>query len=1766
MRTAFFHQFGPRKARWPRAFLIASLLAVGVFASLGPAAHGVAARELVADQEYVRLEKLVRDTPVERMNEAWLIDQVYGAFKSPQPYLKQILGDSSLQAKNGHMARLRQAIDLKFWSRVAKEKGWVIELTNQGKSKGHRSDLDQTGWIVAGPEANRPANFEEVQGLWEKHFDAIGIDPSKPDMTIFNGDQFMPDWANAKTGTSEFVISLADNVLQLRQNAEAYYVPGANKEQVHTRALAEGRTMHIVWDYDLDMPVVNGRPLDLDAFVRGDEVIHYLRTEDIAVRYHGVNAAKPWRNALGNLAQNLRNYLTHLNDPLARQKYGNRVLDGAFARILGVTQRGAKGDIKEYYSVHNGEGSPAAKRAFKEHFIRQMYGGDNPEGMSRNRVDELIQIYDVSVQVETDKGANQDYSPEKYYAPWLQEAAAELRRSNPELRGAELRRQSWAKAEQIYIQKQLSAIVDGASHVLKHALDNDMTEAGRNRHRADYGNDTAVHEQNVRKVLAERQVEIALLFEVVEQIQDPSMRKKLRNDLLDAAPEPKLRQMLQDLSDLAQAGRQAVDDWLLASKKRGKLAPPEEFYRKISGDVEKIIRAKVDDAAELTTRERAKQWMRQKALLLLGPLEGERLNKAAEFAAEAGNQVGAFKDWYWQEFLSGFNFFFYANTATGLLKAYEDQCLKRGVGGTACSSAVAWQAAKDFAWGLPVMDSYGSAIFAVMQINRGDPSGFLTLPLVLAPRVGVGAGALHIYAVYKLTEGVYDVTYGYVMYTIEEDILDQALKALPEPGKNARRCGERRGVGGGETPQFPLFFKEIDVPANNWDNNKRLAEAERQFAVPINHELIREGFDPKSPNWQAERGKRIHKYACLLPYFQRIGKIYTHFRPEVERYIESAQNRGREDFEDLSHPYMASCVTREREDREKKRKAAEGKGKDALRDYDAAAAKLPSPIATCLPRGLEKVSPIVKAFFTKKIADWLGSQPQFYQDAFSTTVEQTTEGVPVAEDLRRAYEWAGSYLGWDTRPLRKRLLQKLSDTLIREYVLNQYLYHEREEANWELNQRIRGAAAMVSRAEKLMRAIQTGNTQISKQVVGAVAESAARNFTKPVQTVKPMIKLNLPKHPLRLGQDALVDASIRGEYYAGGMTGPSNDWKINLKTMPLDSVKEGAPDGLIVTEKLAKQMKNKKNAIFSIRQTVVADLVDGHGRVLGSETGEIIWYDVRLKLDREDEEDQPDRTDQTDTEAPSVDLSGILSRMREAEVGATTATGQARAACTAAENMIADVERGLPAMEAKLQTLQATLNLWRPAMAQFNALGDKADQLAGDAKKAATRAREYQQLADRTALAACERLREINDASEPQRAQILNAVKAAVQACKSHARTVGQAAQDAKGAAAACSALMGALTSLKPAKPLPATEASELKTAATDSKGKLDAANATRNAASGRIGVANGSKGSAAELNAEAKTKVAGLTIEPEVAAQLAEMNAIISNIDQLIGKVENCPEDVAAALETAAGRQDALRANVNATTNEIARFDTMLKNDSHRLRVQEGIDQSGNYAEIADWSLRGMQKILISVATCQATAEQLIRQAAERDRRHAEERCSQIRGARAVRHPSGEGWACQCAQPGAKFDQAQNRCNPPKANCAQLENQFFGLLVANRIQEARRVLSQSGHCEFSIGGSSYIQERVCINLAEQFRAAYGAGNWSAAAGILSRARHCGFYASAAAALNQRIQPGRPTPTRPPVTTRRQPTAPPARPPSGGGCTGAGTGVLLLCQEADSVD
>jgi hypothetical protein len=276
---------------------------------------------------YNNLKQKIESTDPSKMDEAFL-KEIYKGYSGAKYMLKGILADPKLAAQNEKLGRLRRALDLKFWAHVAKQKGITIELTNQGKQDGHRSDLDETGWAVVGPDGElvkRGRPFNELRRMHEDYFGKeYGIAPEQADVTVMDGDIFLPDYRSQHSGSTEFVRDLSDKVFRLRRNSAAYSVPGANKQQVYNRALEEGRTIQISYDGESGQVLVNGSPLDIEGYVEGKAPIPEMPAR-MAARYQGVEAVQDWRLSAGNGIENLAHVLSSSGESIARQKYGNRV-------------------------------------------------------------------------------------------------------------------------------------------------------------------------------------------------------------------------------------------------------------------------------------------------------------------------------------------------------------------------------------------------------------------------------------------------------------------------------------------------------------------------------------------------------------------------------------------------------------------------------------------------------------------------------------------------------------------------------------------------------------------------------------------------------------------------------------------------------------------------------------------------------------------------------------------------------------------------------------------------------------------------------------------------------------------------------------------------------------------------------------------------------------------------------------------------------------------------------------------------------------------------------------------------------------------------------------------------------------------------------------------------------------------------------------------------------------------------------------------------
>lgn len=1717
-----------------------------VFLFLGQAPASTAESRQSApqvDRDYAALDSLVRNTPMEQMDETWLLDRVYRPYDNPQKNLKRILGAADLAAKNEKMARLRQAYDLGFWFWLAREKGWVIELTNQGKANGHRSDLDQTGWVIAGPEANRPKNFAEVQRLWDEYHGKHGIKPGQPDMTLFNGDQFLPDWKNARLGGDEFVTRLAGTVLELRQEAGAYYVPGANKEQVHKRALAEGRSLHIAWDYESGWAVVNGKPFDLDAFRRGELKLTYLRTADIAARYRGTHPDAPWRYALGNLAQNLDEFLRHLDDPISRQKYANRILDGAFSRILGVTQKDGMGGLQEYLKVHTGNADPATKRAFKEQFVRQLYGED----MNRNRVDELVRIFDISMDIEADKALGRaEYDAQRYYAGYMSEAAANLRQREPDLGGEELRKRSLDEAERIFIQKQLEAFAEGAGKVLAHAVRQDFGPEGRLVNRTEFVGSKAEYEAAAKRQ-AERQVEVALLFETVERIEDAGVRNRLRNDLVDSAGNsPELRKLFTQFSELGQAGRQAMDDWLRVSSQEGKLLSPEAFYKKVGERVEKVA-GNLDEAAAKVPGDVAVIRSKTAVVTALGVQQATRRQQAIEFLQTAKGMGGEFAQNYWREFKDGLNFFFYADTGINLIRSYEQGCLNGGLRGSDCGWRIASDAASNFFWGLPLIETYGNAVNSVISIKQGDASSFFSLAIALGSRIGADTGIVPLYGVYKLAAGVYEISYAYIVDLLNNDVLQQSLKSNPTGQDRGLRCDIEDKTFRADTPRIPIFYGDTDsraddvtgpvriaVPADRWlKHDRAMAEAKvrAEFGGAIMHQLISRKLKEDSPQWDEAERELVTRFTCELPYYQRMSRLYEQLSPRLERYIARARAEGR-DIEDRSFEAMEACERREFRARAKGRALAASKTPAAMREWALKEAAMESPITLCLPRGIEAASAVLQPFMNRQVREWFEQQPDGFRSQFSTTFEEATEGNRAVEQVRGIGRWFDRViLGRDpAQNNREALLRELTNILVREYVLSQYTHEKREAFNQEMAVKMAGIAANAQLAERLMRALVASERDLGEKFVDLAARSGAEQYTRPPVPIRPTLKLSLPPYPVRLGEDFALDAGVRGEYAGGGETAPANAWRLEYAVTTLDGVKEGAPEGLVVTPDVARDLKVKGNAIYTLKARVVARLQDGDGRVLAEDQSEMTLFDIRAKPGAEQDRDEP-----AAPPAP-VDINDLLDRMREQERTAAEASRTARQRCDDAARQAGQAEAEIKAMTALLAELDGRNRGQQAWLDQARALAVEAERRSAEAYTALQAIGAARKRADFAAADACDGLAVVQRAdTEAGRRQALQGLVAAVQRCKGELQAVRQGEQAAEAAARACEQARRNLPSPPGSSTAADSPRQKLETAGAKVTGRLAGVRTAQAQARDSLARAGESRQQAGDLADEGKQRLEAETDKARARKLVEQMNTILRAMDRTRRSAEGCPDQVSDALtkaeqaaRTAAERARTAQAQADRADGQVQEGKSIKDAEAACRSARASADSAALLAESA-------RVMCQDGATCQAIAEDLVKQplavkvpsvigltaeGAQARLAQAGLRVGTIRVSDPARDVGREG-TVQGQSPGPGQQVAKGSAvalqvwGPPDRNTVLAATDCSFLPGSVPVWDPQ---TNGPACNCPGGTAISPDGGMCIDCADyeaRFAAAVNSGQLTDAAGWLGPARNCPWSGRAAAALQQ---------------------------------------------------
>ena len=527
--------------------------------------------------------------------------------------------------------------------------------------------------------------------------------------------------------------------------------------------------------------------------------------------------------------------------------------------------------------------------------------------------------------------------------------------------------------------------------------------------------------------------------------------------------------------------------------------------------------------------------------------------------------------------------------ALGMVNAYQEHCIGQTSWNEECVTALAGETGNQVLFLLPGINSGwmiigGLKMMGEGHVNEGAKSfglGVFSLPPVANVFGWAGAALVHLYVGSQILKLGVAVTYGYAVQTMNNDAVEQAFKALREPGKQARPYlyGNRSAVFDGDTPTIPLLSdvvtgKDKDgrelVPADSYNDAQRNRAALEQSAPAIQSELQQTGLKPDSPEWEAKKREIIVRTGALMPYLQRSAKIYQVLGPKVEA---KAKELGT--TEDLSA--MRDCLEFREDEIEAKYKAPPSltgrlrfwadPAQDKQRDLGAA-------WSTCVDKASKQDDAILTPFFDEYLDHWFARQSDGYRETHNTP------------------EMRG----------------RLRTALIHEYVIHRHL-----DAGYEAERQMKRAAQHAKEGAKtrveLMSKIMRGEEKLASQV-GEQLKAAAEKSAPAHPEVKPELVLRAPPHAVRIGQTAFIDFSVRGQYYKDE---PRNDWKANLQQQVV-KIRAGAPENLIMTKELEAELEAEHGQpakqLVTIEEKLTGVLKDGTGAVLATAEALAVYYDV----------------------------------------------------------------------------------------------------------------------------------------------------------------------------------------------------------------------------------------------------------------------------------------------------------------------------------------------------------------------------------------------------------------------------------------------------------------------------------------------------------------------------------------------------------------------------
>lgn len=1196
--------------------LTATVLSVLLAAPANLGAAQAAEKPKFTAEAYESLKSLIKTTPLESMDLDFF-KQVYGRPQAPG-MLKLIFGAPELEPQSKRLAALRQFYDWTVQAEWARDNHAIIENTNAGKDNGARSDLDATANVLEFDPASGDWVIREktVASLIEhqkKRYSADHLTPEGVDVTLFNGDVWLPDWRDARMSYQEFSRKLVRGSWDAAQRKGAYSVPGANKEQTHDRPLREGRTVHIGWDYAANRPSINGLPVEFDAKLGKIVTLVFDRKTGLykpigpvgelstreaagrgkAVRYQGVADLPPeeaWRRSFGNSVQNLGEFF-EAHDPVARNKYFiERAIDQGAGRFTHLEASPQDSFVHNdpnvqpaYVQIQGAEGmGEAEKLAWKRSFIGQAFG--LPEG--DRRIAEIQSVLDRSAEIQLDKvkgrAAYADRVRQYYAEEWTQavenirEQQARAAAQDKPVSPAEISRLQEAEAERLFVEKQRRILIEATIQVARETFKRDFPE--ETHARRDRFSEPGV----AKKIAFERGVELARLMDLIESAPQisPVLRDKLRAGLLEAIPEGS-RSLVTSLAELCRLKLGLIGGF---KDERFRSKPPSQLWAEVNEELKTKFGA--SDAAPPLADDEVRKAIHELIRKNLGPVDAPKFEQAwqagktalvARFGARA----------YVKDIVEQADSLMLTGAALGLVNAYQQNCIGQTSWNEACLQGLASETGNQVMFLLPGINTGWMIVSGLKSIGEGrlqDGSTSLALGVFSLPSIsgmlGVpGALFVRMYVGLQIVSLGVAVTYGYALQTMENDAVEQAFKALKEPGKQARPYvyPGRSSLFAGDTPTLPLLSDVITgkgkdgeelVPADGWDDRERNRVAAAQHAKSIEAELRELGLEAGSPEWEEKKRETIVRYAALLPYLQRTANMYRVFGPRVEARLKAGQVESS----------METCLEVRQGDVEKKYQGPPSFW-DRVRFWrDTEKAKqgdLAAAWSECVEKAGKEDEEILAPVFNAYLEGWLRKQ----------------EG-----SARTQYA---------SREMRARL----RNALVHEYVVHRHLdqgSESRRQMERSLAQAKEAAAARVQLVGKVLQT-QKG----FEQSIDAKLKQAAEAGSHTVRPeIKPQLALRAPSFAVRIGEDAHIDFAVRGQYYRDEQR---NDWKASLDGEVV-KVALGPPDNLIMTKELEAELKPEagkpRKRLVTVEEKLKGEARDGAGNLLASAETVARYFDV----------------------------------------------------------------------------------------------------------------------------------------------------------------------------------------------------------------------------------------------------------------------------------------------------------------------------------------------------------------------------------------------------------------------------------------------------------------------------------------------------------------------------------------------------------------------------